>query len=172
MDNQLHTVSASKPDWSREAVRGFWDPSRKLLRAIRRYQHWKSNPSALVRFLSRYHVIQYHFWSVVTGAEIPLNSKIGGGLLIPHPNGIVFHPNVEIGPNCLIFQQVTLGSNGNGLPSIGGHVDIGAGAKIIGPVVIGDHVRVGVNSVVITDVKPGSTVTGIPAKQLSSQPPR
>ena len=54
-------------------------------------------------------VIRHRFWSVVTGADIPLNCQIGGGLLIPHPNGIVIHPDAKIGVNCLIFQQVTLG---------------------------------------------------------------
>jgi serine O-acetyltransferase len=101
---------------------------------------------------------------VVTGAEIPLNAQIGGGLLIPHPNGIVIHPGVEIGPNCLIFQQVTLGSGKGGVPIIGGHVDIGAGAKIFGGVQIGDHAQIGANAVVIADVPPGATAVGIPAR--------
>lgn len=86
--------------------------------------------------------------------------------MIPHPNGIVFHPDAEIGPNCLIFQQVTLGTNGDGLPKIGGHVDIGAGAKILGRVVVGDHARIGANAVVTRDVKTGVTVVGIPAKPV------
>lgn len=164
----INTVSADTPDWSRETVRTFWDPGRKLLRAIRRYQYWKSKTYGLARIFSYYHVMQHRFWSVITGADIPINSKIGGGLLIPHPNGIVFHPDVEIGPNCLIFQQVTLGSNGCGLPRIGGHVDIGAGAKILGSVAIGDHSRVGANAVVTKDVNKGVTVAGIPAKPIST----
>jgi len=161
-----NNVSAREPDWSREKPSRFWDPGRKLLRSIRRYQHLKSRKNPLARALSWCCVIQHHFWSAVTGADIPLNSKIGGGLLIPHPNGIVFHPGVVIGPNCLIYQQVTLGSNGKGLPRIGGHVDIGAGAKILGPVTIGNDARVGANAVVTRDVKPGITVVGIPAKPV------
>jgi serine O-acetyltransferase len=85
---------------------------------------------------------------------------------MPHPNGVVIHTDVVLGPNCLIFQQVTLGSNGRGVPVLGGHVDVGAGAKIIGPVRIGDHAVIGANAVVTSDVEPGITVVGIPARPL------
>jgi serine O-acetyltransferase len=110
-------------------------------------------------------VLAHRFWSVVTGADIPIDSSIGEGLMIPHPNGIVIHPAVRIGPNCLIFQQVTIGSSGKGgLPIIGGHVDIGAGAKILGPVRIGDHAKIGSNAVVLIDVPERATAVGIPAR--------
>ena len=86
---------------------------------------------------------------------------------MPHPNGIVIHPEVTIGPNCLIFQQVTIGTKGrSGLPHIGGHVDIGAGAKILGNVKIGDHACIGANAVVMHDVPAGKIAVGIPAKVL------
>jgi serine O-acetyltransferase len=87
--------------------------------------------------------------------------------LLPHPNGIVIHPDVEIGPNCLIFQQVTLGSNGRGTPTIGGRVDIGAGAKVIGAVTIGPQAQIGANSVVTCDVPPYASAAGIPARILN-----
>jgi serine O-acetyltransferase len=103
---------------------------------------------------------------VVTGADIPLNCKLGGGLLLPHPNGIVIHPDAEIGPNCLLFQQVTIGANDHGVPSIGGHVDIGAGAKVLGPVTIGHHARIGANAVVMHDVPSGATAVGVPARVI------
>jgi serine O-acetyltransferase len=108
-------------------------------------------------------VLRHRFWSVVTGADIPLNCNIGGGLLIPHPNGIVIHPGAQIGVNCLLFQQVTVGSveDGRGLPRIGDHVDIGAGAKILGPVSIGSHARIGANAVITRDVDAGSTAFGV-----------
>lgn len=103
----------------------------------------------------------------MTGADIPLNCKIGGGLLIPHPNGIVIHPEVRIGVNCLVFQQVTIGTRCTGrTPEIGGHVDIGAGAKLLGPVKIGAHARIGANAVVLADVSPEATVAGIPAERI------
>lgn len=154
---ELTTPSASVPDWTREAPRRWWDPSRRLLRAIRRYQAARGPLSGFAR---RYWVIQHRFWSLVTGADIPLNSRIGGGLLLPHPNGVVVHPKSEIGVNCLLFQQVTITKS----VTIGGHVDIGAGAKILGPVTINDHARVGANAVVTRDVFPGETAIGIPAQ--------
>lgn len=109
---------------------------------------------------------RHFYWSAMTGADIPLNCRIAGGLLLPHPNGIVIHSNARIGPNCLIFQQVTIGASTKGVPAIGGHVDIGAGAKIIGPVVIGDHVRIGANAVVHFDVPAGSVVAAPAARIL------
>ena len=85
---------------------------------------------------------------------------------MPHPNGIFIHPDVIIGPNCLIFHPVTLGAGGSipGTPAIGGHVDIGAGAKILGGVTIGNHVRIGANAVVLCSVPDNSSAIGIPAR--------
>lgn len=155
-------VSATEPDWSRESREGKgWSPGRSLLAAIRDYQAARGPLASLLRASA---VIRHRFWSVVTGADIPLNARIGGGLLIPHPNGIVIHPDSPIGPNCLIFQQVTIGAAAGGIPTIGGHVDIGAGARVLGPVVIGDHARIGANAVVLSDVPAGRTAVGIPAR--------
>lgn len=150
-------VSATEPDWSRERPIRFYDPPRRLLRAIRKYQ--SSGP-----VMRRYWVLSHRFWSAVAGADIPLTCKIGGGLRIPHPNGIVFHSDSIVGPNCTIMQQVTLGTDRSGAaPIIGGHVDIGAGAKIIGGIHIGDHAQVGANAVVTKDVPASMVAIGIPA---------
>jgi serine O-acetyltransferase len=164
-------ISSTDPDWSREHYRRFsWVPSRALLRAIRAYQN---APAGMRGALTRKQAAFRHwFWTIITGADIPLNARLGGGLLMPHPNGIVFHPKARIGPNCLIFQQVTLGSNGCGVPTIGGHVDIGAGAKIIGPVTVGDHARIGANAVVVHDVPAGATAVGNPARIIAPSPER
>lgn len=159
-------VSADVPDWSREEKCFFsWHPSRALLSSIRTYQHHAESKNPLRALVKKWAVLRHRFWSIVTGADIPLNCQIGGGLLLPHPNGIVIHPSARIGPNCLIFQQVTIGTRSEEmLPVIGGHVDIGAGAKILGNVRIGDHACIGANAVVIEDVPTGKTVVGIPAK--------
>lgn len=156
-------VSAEVPDWSRETPRRFWDPSRRLLQSIRRYQAARERGAGLS---ARWWVVQHRFWSVICGADIPLGTRIGGGLLLPHPNGVVIHPEVEIGPNCLIFQQVTLGNadRREGVPRLAGHVDIGAGARVLGPVSLGPHSAVGANAVVLQDVPAGHVATGIPAK--------
>lgn len=153
-------ISATEPDWSREVrARGEWAPGKSLLASIRAYQRAR-NPLA-----RRLAVLRYRFWSMVSGADIPLTCRIGGGLLLPHPNGIVIHPDAEVGPNCLILHQVTL-ANVDGVPSVGGHVDIGAGAKLLGPIRIGDHAQIGANAVVLTDVPAGATAVGIPARIL------
>jgi len=93
-------------------------------------------------------------------------------LQLPHPNGIVVHPDSEIGPNCLLFQQVTLGTaqGRRGVPRLGGNVVVGAGAKLLGPISIGDHARIGANAVVLDDVPAGATSVGIPARIVSRPP--
>src|SRR5712671_1442614 len=158
-------VSSEIADWSRERPRQFWDPGRKLLLTIRRYQYWHQRRGIIAGVICKGLVLRHRFWSVVTGADIPLNCKIGGGLLIPHPNGIVIHPEAEMGVNCLVFQQVTIGTRGgSGKPVVEGHVDIGTGAKILGSVRVGAHALIGANAVVTSDVAQGMTVAGIPAR--------
>jgi serine O-acetyltransferase len=165
-------ISAEIPDWSRETPQGFWDPGRKLLLSIRRYQHWSAKPGLIPLWLSKWFVLRHRFWSVICGAEIPLNSQIGGGLLIPHPNGIVIHPAAKIGVNCLIFQQVNIGSLGSGVPVLGGHVDVGPGAKVLGAVHVGDHAVIGANSLVIADVPARTTAIGVPVRMALPLPRR
>lgn len=157
-------ISATDPDWSREAPRSWWDPSRKLLRTIRRYQAVRKGPFDLV--IRKYWALQHKFWSMITQCEIHLTTDIGGGLMLPHPNGIVIHPGTKIGPNCMVFQQVTFGalSGETSVPVIGGHVDIGAGAKVLGGIAIGDHAVIGANAVVLQDVPPGAVAVGVPAR--------
>jgi len=159
-------VSSETPDWSRENKKFFeWSPSRSLLACIRSYQRGNKYVYPIKCIIRKIAIIRHRFWSVVTGADIPLTCQIEGGLLLPHPNGVVIHPKAVIGPNCLIFQQVTIGSvEGSGLPVIGGHVDIGAGAKILGNVKIENNVLIGANSVVTNDIPSGRTAVGIPAK--------
>lgn len=154
--------SATEPDWRREYKRVFdWDPSRSLLASIRAYQGASGPLSSVHKKIA---VLRHRFWSAVTSADIPINSHIGGGLLIPHPNGIVISPEARIGLNCLLFQQVTIGHAGGGVPTLGDHVDVGAGAKILGLLHVGDYARVGANAVVVDDVPDGATVAGVPAR--------
>lgn len=159
-------VSATVPDWERERRGGHYGVARRLLRSIRRYQAHRERGgwSWLVRKIA---VLEHVACSMACASDIPLNSRLGGGLLLPHPLGIVIHPEAEIGPNCLIFQNVTIGAGPKpGLPRIGGHVDIGAGAAILGGVTIGDHAKIGANAVVVRDVPANATAVGVPARVL------
>ena len=92
-------ISAANPDWTREQPGRWWEPGPRLLRSIRGYQKWKGRAGLFGLFLSKFYVLRHRFWSVVSGAEIPLNCHIAGGLLLPHPNGIVIHPDAVVGPN-------------------------------------------------------------------------
>jgi len=167
MSPAARKVSATEPDWSREQKRFFeWAPSRSLLASIRSYQRCAASRNPLLRIWAKVAVLRHRFWSVVTGADIPLNCRIGGGLLLPHPNGVVIHPDATIGPNCLIFQQVTIGTRHGGVPKVGGHVDIGAGAKVLGSIRLGSHAYVGANAVVLTDAEEGARLVGIPARPV------
>jgi serine O-acetyltransferase len=161
--------TTAEADWAREKPTRVWDPSRKLLLAIRRHQYWRSKGGHFAAFLRRLVVLRYRFWSIVTGAEIGLTVEIGGGLLIPHPNGIVIHPKAKIGINCLIHQQVTIGTKedgGEGVPVIGDHVKIYAGAKILGSIQLGAHSTIGANTVVFVDVPENATVVAVAARQI------
>lgn len=162
MDNN-ESLDWSVPMWDREKPNRFWCPGNQLIKSIRQYQRLKRSRNPLKIFISKLYVIKHRFWSIVTGAEIDTSCTIGGGLLIPHPNGIVIHPSSVIGPNCLILQQVTLSNT----VELGYHVDIGAGAKILGPLKIGNHARIGANAVVTKDVGEGETVVGIPARKIN-----
>jgi serine O-acetyltransferase len=99
-------------------------------------------------------------------------TKIGKGLILPHPTGIILGQAVVIGENCKIFQQVTLGSRHNGdvkygwQPHVGNNVTLFAGCKLIGNIEIGDGAQIGANAVMNRDAAPGSVWAGIPAREL------
>jgi serine O-acetyltransferase len=162
-------VSSIYPDWSRERCGRFeWRPSRRLMRAFRAHEHARQQKNPISRARRVVATLSYRFWSSVCGTDIALDTDIGGGLLMPHPEGIVIHPHASLGPNCLLMQQVTLGVGGTipGAPRLEGHVDVGAGAKILGGVHIGEHARIGANAVVLCDVPAGCTAVGVPARVL------
>ena len=111
-------------------------------------------------------------------AFIPISTKIEGVPTFPHGlNGIFISSGAVIGKDCVIFHQVTIGSNtlpdskGQGAPTIGNNVYIGAGAKIIGNVIIGNNVRIGANCVVTKDVPDNTTVVSAPIRLISKDEP-
>jgi serine O-acetyltransferase len=106
------------------------------------------------------------------GLEIQVGAEIGGGLYIAHPIGTVVAPR-RIGRNCSIIAAVTIGMRNEWeFPTIGDRVFIGAGARILGGVVIGDGAQIGANAVVIGDIPAGATAVGIPARVLRGREER
>lgn len=104
----------------------------------------------------------------ITGIEIHPAAKIGKGLFIDHGMGVVIGETTEIGDNCTLYQGVTLGGTGKDVgkrhPTLGDNVMVGAGAKILGPVEIGDNSKIAANAVVLKQVPKNSTAVGIPAQ--------
>lgn len=102
------------------------------------------------------------FIEITTGVSIPACCRIGKGLRINHFGGIIFHPSVELGENCTLYQGVTIGDRGGSgrAARIGNNVLIGAGAKIIGEITIGNNCSVGANAVVTKDMPSGTVALG------------
>ncbi len=105
-----------------------------------------------------------------TGIEIHPGAKIGKGLFIDHGMGIVIGETAEIGDNCTIYQNVTLGGTGKDKgkrhPTIGNNVLIGCGAKVLGPFTVGNNSKIAANAVVLTEVPDNSTAVGVPARVI------
>jgi len=109
-----------------------------------------------------------HFARFLTGIEIHPGARLGRGFFIDHGAGVVIGETAEAGENCLIYQGVVLGGTSTKKekrhPTLGNNVIVCTGAVILGPVRIGDNARVGSGAVVVTDIPPGATAVGIPAR--------
>ena len=114
-----------------------------------------------------------HVGRFLTGIEIHPGATVGRRVFIDHGMGVVIGETAEIGEDCTLYHGVTLGgtswNKGKRHPTLGRGVVIGAGAKVLGPIVVGDGARIGSNAVVVKDVPPGATAVGIPARIILSE---
>ena len=156
----------SEPDWSRERKTWIfeWAPYKSLLGAIRTYQAHRDKGGPWSAIVWRIAAMRWRIWSVLGGISLPVRCRIGGGLQMPHTNGIVVNVNARIGCNCDIYQQVTIGEMKGDSPVIGHRVFIGPGAKILGGITIGDGARIGANALVIEDVPANARVYAEPSR--------
>jgi serine O-acetyltransferase len=122
---------------------------------------WLWNLKWLARWLA-------HLARWLTGIEIHPGARIGRRFFIDHGMGVVIGETAEIGDDCTLYHGVTLGgtswNKGKRHPTLGRGVVVGAGAKILGPITVGDNAKVGSNAVVVKDVPAGATAVGIPAR--------
>jgi len=161
----------------------FWDDYRRYRTELKCVFH---EPSIIMVFLYRVRTALYSrlklrllrwpvmiciepFYFLLTllfGIHLPKSCTIGGGLMIHHFGGIVLNPLTVIGRNCTLRQNVTIGirKGNDDVPVLGDHVNIGAGAVVMGAIRIGHHVDIGANSVVLTDVPDHCIAVGVPAR--------
>ena len=142
---------------------GFW------VMLVYRFGRWRYGikPRFLRMPFSLLYKILFKLVQILTGIELPCETKVGKRLRIDHFGDIIISGDTEIGDDVIIRNGVTIGlrrTDKRGAPRIRNRVDIGVGAKILGPIQIGDDVLIGANAVVIQDVPQNSVAVGVPAK--------
>lgn len=135
---------------------------------LHRFAHWLWGHR--LRWLAR---LASHFTRWITGIEIHPGAQIGRRVFIDHGMGVVIGETAVIGDECTLYHGVTLGgtswNKGKRHPTLARGVVIGAGAKVLGPITIGEGAKVGSNAVVVRDVPAGATAVGIPARIIDSE---
>jgi len=144
-----------------------WNPEASLLAALRDYARHRGRTDTWSMLRRKWARLRHRVWSVVTASDIQPGVRLGERVRLPHPTGVVIHRNAVIGSDCMLMQQVTLGQRADGAaPVLGVGVYVGAGARVLGGVTIGDRARIGANAVVLIDVPPGCTAVGVPARVI------
>ncbi|XXM71417.1 serine O-acetyltransferase [Lysinibacillus sphaericus] len=134
-----------------------------------RISHWFYSKKLI--FLSKGIAYMSRF---ITGVEIHPAAKLGKGIFIDHGMGVVIGETAEVGDNVIIYHGSTLGGTGKDVgkrhPTVGNNVVISAGAKVLGPLKIGDNSKIGAGSVVLKNIPENSTVVGIPGRIVKRSP--
>ena len=143
-------------------AQGFW------VLVVYRFGRWRFGvrPLFVRKIFSLLYKVAFKLIQIVTGVELPCEVHIGRNFVIDHFGGIVISGYAKFGDNCRIRSGVVVGLrrvDEPGAPVIGDNVDIGAGAKLLGPIAIGNNVAIGANAVVLDDVPDNCIAIGVPA---------
>jgi serine O-acetyltransferase len=146
-------------DWG---AQGFW------VMIVYRFGRWRYDvrPAFLRKVCSLVYKVLFKLAQILTGIELPCEVVVGRNFVIDHFGGIIISGYARFGDNCRIRNGVVVGLRRVDepcAPVIGNNVDIGAGAKLLGPIKVGDNVVIGANAVVLTDVPANSIAIGVPA---------
>jgi serine O-acetyltransferase len=146
-------------------AQGFW------VMVVYRFGRWRYGvkTSFLRKPLSLLYRIAFKLIQIITGIELPCEVRIGRGFVIDHFGGIIISGYAQFGHNCRIRSGVVVGLRRveeKCAPEIGDNVDIGTGAKLLGPIRIGNNVLIGANAVVLSDVPDDSIAVGVPARVI------
>lgn len=170
-------------------MKNFWSDLQKLKAELRKQKETTAKVVVFIYRLGYFAEYKTHgllkkvlliFWYILDSfitklffnTIIPRHAQIGEGLMLSHPFGIIMARNVKIGKNARIRHQVTIGRKDPDNPAvavIGDNVTIGAGAKLIGPVTIGNNATIGINAVVTKSFQDNSILVGIPAQNIAEQ---
>ncbi|MBF2026926.1 MAG: serine acetyltransferase [Oscillatoriales cyanobacterium C42_A2020_001] len=156
-------------DWTKPGFRAV---------AVHRFGVWRMGvkPKLLRAPLSVLYRMLFRKVRNTYGIELPYTTKVGRRVIIEHQSAIVIHGSCEIGDDCILRQGVTMGNRylerPFDAPKLGKRVNVGAGAKLFGAIVIGDDANIGANAVVLKDIPAGATAVGIPAKIIKTGEPK
>lgn len=158
-DNIRQDLKNYDNDWG---AQGFW------VMIVYRFGRWRysTRPALVRKIFSIFYKVSYKFIQIITGIELPCEVEIGKNFIIDHFGGIVISGYAKFGDNCRIRNGVVVGLKNVDepiAPCFGDNVDIGAGAKILGPISIGNNVNIGANAVVIKDIPDNSIAVGVPS---------
>ena len=158
-DNIREDLRAYHGQWS---AQGFW------VMVIYRFGRWRYGvkPAPLRKLLSLVYHVSFKTVQIITGIELPCEADVGRNFVIDHFGGIIISGYAKFGDNCRIRNGVVVGLRrveDQRAPIIGDNVDIGSGAKLLGPIRIGNNVLIGANAVVVIDVPDNSIAVGVPA---------
>lgn len=159
-ENIRNDFRAHNRDWG---AQGFW------VMVVYRFGRWRYGikPAILRKPFSFIYKLLFKFIQIITGIELPCEVQIGRDFVIDHFGGIIISGYARFGDNCRIRNGVVVGLRRveeKVAPVIGDNVDIGAGAKVLGPIHIGNNVVIGANAVVLSDVPDDCSAAGVPAQ--------